>query len=244
MKLSLLILTYNRLPLTSMYIPKLIDMIGNVDNEVLIWDNGSSDGTYDWLIEYAKCISGVRVFGGDTNVGLEAINYLASEASGEYLLKVDDDIEVPQNFAQRMVDAYARVGNDKIAFLGWDMAWSTKSKSFALRSGKRLYKKPLGEMVDIGNGEKVLIHYTPSKWMVNGPCRLSPKQAFLDIGGHPPGVLYGVDHLVSIAAEKAGYYIAYLHGPDLVVHKGTNDSPEYRKMKDDQLRKFRCPKDV
>ena len=47
-KLSILILTYNRVDLSSQYIPQLVSKIGNIDAEVLIWDNGSSAGSFDW----------------------------------------------------------------------------------------------------------------------------------------------------------------------------------------------------
>ena len=51
-KLSILMLTYNRLETSSACIQHILNNVGNIDFEFLVWDNGSTDGTYDWLEEY------------------------------------------------------------------------------------------------------------------------------------------------------------------------------------------------
>lgn len=237
---SILILTYNRLPLSEVYIPKLLANIGSIPYEVLIWDNGSADGTYDWLCDYKLCDNRIlEVVGSETNIGMEAINNLASISSGKYILKVDDDVDVPRNFAERLVRAYEQVNDPKLLFLGWDMFWG--QNTFATRSGRKLYKDPQGRTVEIGHKEQVLIHFNPKNWMVNGVCRLSPKNKFLEIGGHPKGIIYGVDSIVSEAAAKYGYYIGYMHAHDLVKHCGSRDSQEYRRLKTRELKKANAP---
>lgn len=237
---SILILTYNRIQLSEAYIPKILDNIGDINHEVLVWDNGSADGTYDWLCDYKLCDNRiVEVVGSETNIGMEAINNLASMAQGKYILKVDDDIEVPYSFAERLVQAYEHVDDPKLIFLGWDMCWG--QNTFATRSGRKLYKEPQGKTIDIGNKEQVLIHFDAKRWMVNGVCRLSPKDKFLEIGGHPKGIIYGVDSAVSESAAKHGYYIGYLHAKELVKHCGFKDSHEYRRLKTRELKKANAP---
>lgn len=237
--LSILILTYNRIDLSKIYIPLILNNIGNVDCEVLIWDNASTDGTFDWLYEYQKADCRLtKVFGSDENIGMEAINSLAEEADSKYILKVDDDIIVPERFAERLVVAYEAVNEEKLLFLGWDMPW--RNKTFATRSGMSLYKNPLGKEVQVGN-ETVYICYDPSKWMINGPCRLSKREDFLKIGGHPKGVKYGVDSVVSKRAAKHGYWIGFFSSSDLVHHMGIHDAPNYRQFKNRELSKTNSP---
>ncbi|KKL10427.1 hypothetical protein LCGC14_2555940, partial [marine sediment metagenome] len=203
----------------------------------------STDGTYDWLIEYKKADCRVtKIFGSNKNIGVEAINNLAEEAKGKYILKVDDDVFVPKNFAKRLICAYEEVNEEKLLFLGWDMAW--QDSTFATRSGKKLYRGENGKTIVLSNKDKVLITYHPSKWMINGACRLCKRETFLEIGGHPKGVIYGVDHLISREAEKHGYWVGYLNSKDFVEHVGNTDTTEYRKMKDAQLVKFKCPRHV
>jgi len=241
---SILILTYNRLEISSKYIPRILDNIGNIPNEVLIWDNESHDGTYDWLSTYKRADPRItRVFGNEKNIGVEAINHLAEVGSGKFIIKLDDDIKVPKNFAIRMVEAFEKVAEDKLLFLSWDMNWEG-GKTFATRSGMKLYKDPLGKIVGVNSKERVLINFDISKWLINGACRLSPRDKFLEIGGHPKGVIYGVDYLVSKQAAKNGYWGGYFNSPDLVIHKGVNEELPYRKFKDKELEKHGAPKHV
>jgi GT2 family glycosyltransferase len=249
MDVSILILTYNRKHLASKYIPKIVENIGSIEAEVLIWDNGSVDGSYDWVYTYAKAAPVIKqVFGSTKNIGMEGINYLAKEASGKYLIKVDDDIDVPNAFAQRLVDAYEETNETKLLFLSWDMPWSSPKKAagktFATRSGMHLYKEPNGKTVKIAKGGQVLIHYDPSFWMVNGACRLCPRDTFLEIGGHPKGIIYGVDKHISIRAAEHGYWIGYYNTNDFVYHRGVQDLAQYRRMKDYELHRVGSPKDV
>ena len=104
---SILVLTYNRLHLSSRYIPLILDHAGNIPVEMLIWDNGSEDGSYDWSVTFGQADCRVaHVIGHPENIGMEAFNPLAEKAQGKYIIKVDDDIEVPNCFAERLVAAY------------------------------------------------------------------------------------------------------------------------------------------
>lgn len=242
MLVSILIATYNRLALTQKYLPEIINRIGDVEHEILIWDNGSTDGTLDWILEQQKIYPTIReVFFSHTNLGMPAFNALAKEAQGKYILKVDDDVVVPENFVSRLISAFESVEEPKLAYLGWDLAWG--SSSFARRRGLSRYQHTNGKIVKLSAKDTVYISYKPSQWMVNGVCRLSLKETFLSLGGHPEGILYGADHHVSIAAEKAGYWVGFYNTKDLVTHHG-DDSKEYRKFKDQQLALARAPRHV
>jgi GT2 family glycosyltransferase len=248
-KVSILVLTYNRVPMSSQYIPNLLERAGNIDAELLIWDNASVDTTYDWVKSYKETDPRVTFIAkSKKNIGMEAINYLAKKARGEYILKVDDDIDVPVGFAERLVWAHEKANEPKLLFLGWDMPWPITPRSggntFATRSGMRLYKGKLGKVIQLTNKERILVHYHPATWMVNGACRLSRRDQFLEIGGHPEGIVYGVDHHISIRAEEHGYWIGYFSAPVFVYHRGIKDTPEYRCMKDAELRRVKSPKDV
>ncbi len=234
---SLLIATCNRFELSRKYIPQIIKRIGNIDADVLIWDNGSNDGTLDWLLSYKQFEPRIRkVLFSDTNIGMEAFNYLAKKTESKYIIKVDDDIDVPASFVKRLVNAYEFVNDKKLAYLGWDMQWC-RGNSFATRSGMHLYRGNQGRIVNFAKGERILIHYFPRKWMVNGVCRLSLRERFLELGGHPIGIKYGVDTYVSRKAEQAGYSIGYFSSYDLVIHNGHDDVVAYRGMKDAELRR-------
>lgn len=242
-KLSVLFLTFNRLKLSSRYIPSLVSNLGDIDCEVLIGDNNSSDGTLDWACFFAHTcpLIPVRIFAFNENRGMESFNILAQESFGDYILKLDDDISAPYGFAQDMYNAMIETKEQKLLFLGHDMAWH--KHTFASRSGMELYKPPHGKVVNVSNGQ-VFIHYNPSKWMVNGVCRLSRRDTFLNIGGHPKGIIYGCDAPMSRIAQRNGYWIGYYSNPNGLVQHFGSDTKEYRKFKDGQLHKSGGPRHV
>jgi len=116
------------------------------------------------------------------------------------------------------------------------MYW-TRASTFATRSGMGLYKGSNGCIIQINNADRVLIHNYPNKWMINGVCRLSLRNTFLNLGGHPKGIKYGVDSYVSTQACNNGYKIGYLNSFELVRHYGNDENAEYRKMKNEELKK-------
>lgn len=241
MLVSILIATFNRFKTTSLYLPGILDKIGNIEHEVLIWDNASKDGTFDWLLEQQKIYPNIKdILYSDKNIGMEAFNYLAKESRGKYILKVDDDITVPINFVDRLVEAFEFINDEKLAYLGWDMVW--KDRTFATRSGLNVYKD-WGKIVTFDQESSVYISYEPQKWMINGVCRLCLKDTFFKLGGHPEGALYGVDHFVSSQAKACGYWTGFFSPKDLVEHHG-EDNAEYRRFKDIELRKMKAPKHV
>lgn len=245
MKLSVLVLTFNRKKLVSQLVPDIINKVGVDDVEFMFWDNNSTDGTFDWIESFKLTINKpIRVFPSEKNYGIEATNFLAKEAVGSYVLKVDSDLELPRNYGKKLIEAYEEAKqhvDDKLLFLSYDMQWGTKT--FATRSGMSLYKPPTGKIIQYKDS-KILIHFKPSKWLVNGACRLSERGRFLEYGQHPVSIKYGVDYKVSKKAEKNGFYIGYYSDGNPVIHKGTNDTKSYRKFKDEELSKHGCPKDV
>jgi GT2 family glycosyltransferase len=229
--LSILMLTYNRFELSSSCIPKIVENIGDIDVEILIWDNGSTDGTYDWLYNYARINPRItKVFSSEKNWGLEAINFLAKEAVGKYIIKVDDDVWIPYGFAAKLVKAYETLSEPKLAYLAYDIQWG--GKTYATRSGVGLFQKDAGRTVELPQGDKVLITYHPEKFTLASMCRLSLRKTFLELGGHPPGIVYGIDYPVSCTAARAGMYTGFLTGNKVLEHLGFRDKSAYRKMKD------------
>lgn len=235
MKLSVLMLTHDRLSLASKCVPFILDNLNGIEHEVLVWDNCSNDGMLDWLIEYKKREGKInRIYCSDKNYGVEAINYMVQDATGEYILKIDDDISPPELFAKRMVDAFEKFNNPKLAYLGFDMRWG--KTTFATRSGMKLYRPPMGSATTLRGGDKILVNFNPSRWMINGACRLSKRSTFIELGGHPPGCMYGVDYTVSKAAADAGYWIGYLSSKRNVEHLGTSTIVE-KNFKHRELKK-------
>lgn len=76
--------------------------------EILVYDNGSSDGTADWL---ATTWPRVRVLAGSENLGFASPNNLAARhASGALLCLVNNDMRFATTFLRELVAARTRTG--------------------------------------------------------------------------------------------------------------------------------------
>ncbi len=82
------------------------------DSSVLVVDNGSSDGTAEWL---AAQWPQVRVVALPANVGVTAaLNVCVAEADGELVMLLNNDIELDPDCIERLVaalDAYPEAGS-------------------------------------------------------------------------------------------------------------------------------------
>lgn len=92
MKMSFVILTWNRYKFLEKCIEALVASISNVsDCEIIIMDNGSTDNTRAVLDRY-KDNKLFRIILRDKNYGLNSYKKLFSYAKGEYVVIVDDDV--------------------------------------------------------------------------------------------------------------------------------------------------------
>lgn len=89
--ISILIPTYGRLQHLRRCISSIYSMT-STPFEIIVVDNGSSDGTAEYLAKESKLYKNLRVLTQKVNLGYQkAINLAASVAKGEYLLFFNDD---------------------------------------------------------------------------------------------------------------------------------------------------------
>lgn len=112
--IPVLLVTYNRLEYTKKAIESIIRNPG-LPVSLSIWDNGSTDGTIDWLKEWIgspwrKDVC--RIGSGLKNVGLApAMNWFFRENAGEdYVVKVDNDTVLPDNWLADLMEVMERNG--------------------------------------------------------------------------------------------------------------------------------------
>jgi len=120
---SVCMVTYNKLPFLKKAIVAFLDSVSDLKKyEFLIFDNGSDDGTHEYLSMFAHaCPENVRckIVTGDRNYGLNAYGMIIPEASGEIVVTMDDDIfEIrPTGWEDRFKTVlYSTFGKDKRRF--------------------------------------------------------------------------------------------------------------------------------
>lgn len=105
---DILYITYNRLAYTKITLPALIENAG-ADFALTIVDNGSTDGTVDYLAEFARRhprqIKHICFL--DKNTGISPpTNAFWRASRAEFLGKVDNDTLVPPNWLKRLLQAH------------------------------------------------------------------------------------------------------------------------------------------
>lgn len=90
MKLSFIIITWNGKQLLADCLKSISSYVGRPDMEILVVDNGSTDGTVDFLKSQYPTI---RLFQQSENRGVAAARNVAlKEAKGDYLFIIDNDL--------------------------------------------------------------------------------------------------------------------------------------------------------
>ena len=195
-KVSVAILSYNRKSdlnetLTEIYKSQL----NNVELEVIVADNASSDNTVDMI---KKDFPNVIIIEIEKNEGVKAYNSAFKKASGKYILILDDDSFPEHNSIQRMVEEFEK--DDKIGILALDVRnyYSYKDVSKSIDNNSLKDKKTA----------KYLMGF-------NGAGAGFRKTLFNKIGGYPEEFfLYWNEMDLAIRVLESGYNIVEF--PDII----------------------------
>ncbi|MCY8701160.1 glycosyltransferase family 2 protein, partial [Bacillus spizizenii] len=112
-KTSIIVLTYNQLALTKQCLESIWKHTNNDCIEIIVVDNGSHDGTRDYL----KQISSIRTIFNKTNEGFaKACNQGLEAASGDSILFLNNDTIVTNQWLEPMIKLLYQ--DDKIGMVG------------------------------------------------------------------------------------------------------------------------------
>ncbi|MCC4264587.1 glycosyltransferase family 2 protein [Oceanimonas baumannii] len=108
-KVSVIVLTYNNLELTQACLNSIERFTDYPNLELILVDNASSDGTPEFLQNYAIGKDHVKVCLNDENLGFSAGNNVGlAAATGDYLVILNNDTFVTQGWLHGLVRALKR----------------------------------------------------------------------------------------------------------------------------------------
>ncbi|WP_339148476.1 MULTISPECIES: glycosyltransferase family 2 protein [unclassified Sutcliffiella] len=119
---SICILTLNHINITKKCLQSLLKSKINGKTELIIVDNGSSDGTVEWLLSFKKIHSddnlSITIVLNDENKGCTGgRNQAMSIAKGEFIVIVDNDVEfIEENWLIELHQYY--LINENIGIIG------------------------------------------------------------------------------------------------------------------------------
>lgn len=123
---SVVIPTYNRKPILEKCLKALENQQLTASNvsgyEVVVVDDGSTDGTVEWLGEHKSDFPHVQVYEQNHQGPAAARNLGVEKAKGDTIIFIDSDLVVTETFLQShtnaLVEGQKKLGNDKFFTYG------------------------------------------------------------------------------------------------------------------------------
>jgi GT2 family glycosyltransferase len=103
-RVSVVVVTYNKLELNRLCLQSLFDRTTYPNYEVVVVDNGSTDGTREYLTEFAATHPECKVVFNDANDGYSPANNRGVAAStGDYVVLLNNDTVLTRGWLSRLV---------------------------------------------------------------------------------------------------------------------------------------------
>jgi glycosyltransferase involved in cell wall biosynthesis len=183
-------------------LPILLDSISaqtERDFEVIVSDSGSKDGTKEKAEEYKSKITIFKLVEHQSKNVSQARNFGASQATGNFLVFFDADVEIEPNFFKDIKEKIQRYN------LTATTVWNRdKTSGF---SG-RLMLGLLNISMDI---------FQIIKPVANGPCILIKKALFEKLKGFDDSIVFGEDFDLMQRAARLGMKFKVFKTPILYV---------------------------
>lgn len=207
--LSIIILTCNQQSVLRRCLDSLLSSVHNINSEIIIVDNGSTDGTTEMLSAFFPTI---KVIVNPENLGVAmARNQGIKASTGKYILILDNDTIVNHEAIAGMLDyiqSHPEAGVVACRLLNSDKTVQQSLKPYP------------GLMIKLHNvlgikGRETIFPTSPDGTIhptyVIGACQMFRRQLIENIGMLDSRIFYGPEDAdFCIRATKAGYKICYL----------------------------------
>lgn len=116
--ISIFIITHNRVDFLKQCLEALLLSLKNINYELIIWDNNSTDGTKEYLGTLDN--KNIKILTSEINIGTNAKGKAAEICKGEFIAGIDDDVlSFPDNWLIDLVSAFKSV--PRMGYLSTDV---------------------------------------------------------------------------------------------------------------------------
>lgn len=221
-KVSIAILNYNGVNYLKQVIPSVLQL-SYPNIEIIVVDNGSTDDS----VSYLESLNKIKIIKNNENLGYsKGKNICVNNSAGEYILMLDNDILIQDNFLiQKLIDTY----NKEIAFIQIPLIDVDKKSTFYYGTYISYYglnmHRPSVSLEDIKNSGEII--------KINGPTGgfiFFRKKIWSEIGGYDESQTFHIDDVDIGSRSYILGYKNYLLTSCYAIHLGinkTNSSNEY-----------------
>ena len=205
--IAIVLLTFNRVELLRQCVGNVLSRTSAATSEIVIWDNGSDDGTDDFLAGLSD--PRVRVVRSRSNVGMVAYGRAFALTSSPYLVQLDDDVvDAPDHWDATLLEAFEKLQG--IGYLAADVEDEPMDRLSHERHRVHRYDDA------VVNGLRIL------KGPTGGWCTITSRRIYDEVGGLPTRsrrTYFSTDTVYVHRLRDHGYEVAIL--PSLrVTHRG------------------------
>ena len=207
--IAIVVLTHNREQLLRQCIENVVLRTSDATKEIVIWNNGSTDDTAEYLESLTD--PRIRVVNSDENIGMNAYARGFAMTKADHLIDLDDDmIDAPPEWDRRLLESFERL--PQVGFLAANLVDNPYDKTAQVMYHRdaHLYR------VETVNGVTLKVGPT------GGGCAITSRELYDRVGGfrqREDQVFWLEDAAFIQEIMKLGLQAAYLN--DLqVLHAG------------------------
>ena len=202
---SIIIPVFNQLSFTKQCLQSIVEHTRDTPFEIVVVDNGSSDGTSEFLASFARDHANTKVISFDSNRGYaEANNEGAKISSGTYFAFLNNDTIVTDGWLKALFDTSSR---DRAGLVGAKLLypkWNRINHAGYVYDGSRSLFYLIYELY---NPTLEAVNKEREFQAVLGACMFIKRDLFTAIGGFTHIGLEDID--LCLRVREAGYRVLY-----------------------------------
>jgi GT2 family glycosyltransferase len=214
--IAVIVLTHNRLHLLRQCVDNVLARASGATTEIVIWNNGSTDGTREYLDSLAD--PRLRIVHHEENIGQNAYAEAVRLTSAPFLIEMDDDmIDAPADWDRSLLEAYEKL--PQIGFLAANLVDNPHDQAARVMYRERPHEYTTVEV----DGVRLV------RGPVGGGCAITSRELLNRVGGFQQkrGQVFWLEDAAYIEdITKLGYEAAYLADLKLLHAGGGYYAPE------------------
>jgi GT2 family glycosyltransferase len=214
--IAIVVLTHDRVHLLRRCVDDVLGRTSELTTEIVIWNNGSKDGTTEYLDTLTD--PRVRVIHHDRNIGQNAYPRAFAMTTAPYMIELDDDmIDAPPEWDRALLEAFDKL--PRVGFLAANLVDNPHDQA----SRVMYHERPDAYVSVVENGIALL------RGPVGGGCAITSRELHDRVGGfrqRGDEVFWLEDEAYINDIARIGYGAAYLKDLQLLHAGGSYYAPE------------------